>query len=576
MTICDGSLVWAQPQGPWLALKTRLESRLTTTIAAKDRAAIDFPGEASNLTEKESALGCFQWGLLCFRSGQFARATQWLGRAARLESNNYWYQYFLAFLEDQPENRDLDAALDHYSVACALAPDLPRVQFSRARLYRAKGRWDLAIEDLKGALNKLSDSPESSRVQLELGYVYQELGDFAQARQQYNDVIKKDPLSTVARAARLNRANMDAESGAIERARDEYDALIAFEPRDTSARFSRALLELRLGQADRSENDLTALLETGLEIKNSDEVLAARALDRLLLGRAEEAFADASEAQRRHPCPAHERLRQRTLLAARRLDLLQLDRPDEVARLPLGGRRLRADLQAAADGLERLAKTQNTGMLRAALARAVILAALGDQNAAVVVANQAVELSPDNPKALLIRARVRSLGGDARGAREDVERGLSVQLNEPGLLELRGELRAAAGEHQDALDDFNHAIASGALDRVHIHKASSLVARGEVDKAVIEWGLALRRDPELPEAFLGRAQAHVQLNHWDLALADLEQAASWAHSDPKIELRIVGTYYLCLTQRPDRLPRWLSLVARTAGHVRGALASQYR
>ena len=45
------------------------------------------------------------------------------------------------------------------------------------------------------------------------------------------------------------------------------------------------------------------------------------------------------------PSPTHERLRQRTILAARRLDLLQLDWPDEMALLPLGGRRLTADLQ---------------------------------------------------------------------------------------------------------------------------------------------------------------------------------------------------------------------------------------
>jgi len=585
VAICDGSLVWAQPNGPWLALKARLEARLTKTIGAKDRAGVDILDEPANFTDEGTALACFQWGLLCIsarpeqsREQQFRRAIPWLKRAVRLESNNYWYQYFLAFLEDK--TGDVDAALEHYSVAWAVAralgKDLPRVQFSRARLYRSKGRWDLAIEDLKGALEKLSGRPEASQVQLELGYVYQELGDFAKARVQYDDVIKRDPRSIVARAARLNRANMNAESGSIERARDEYDALISFDPRDTSARFSRALLELRLGQAERSENDLTALLEMGLEIKNSDEVLAARALDRLLLGRAQEAFADASEAQRRHPCPAHERLRQRTLLAARQLDLLQLDRPDEVARLPLGGRRLRVDLQAAADGLDRLAKTQKTETFRASLAQAVILAALGDQNAAVAAANQAVEVSPYNSRALLIRARVRAFGGDARGAWEDVERGLSVQLNEPGLLELRGELRAAAGEHRRALDDFNQAIASGALDRVHIHKASSLVALGEFDKAIIEWGLALRRDPELPEAFLGRAQAHIQLNHWDLALADLEQAASWAHSDPKIELRIVGAYFLCLEQRLDRLPRWLNLAARTARHIRGVLANQYR
>jgi eukaryotic-like serine/threonine-protein kinase len=574
LVICDRALTWAQPKGPWLALKARLETHLAKTTGAKDGAAIIFPVEPPNVADEGSALSCFQWGLLSFRQEQFSRATQWLRRAARLESNNYWYQYCLAFLEDK--NHDVDAALEHYSVACALHPDLPRVQFSRARLYRSKGRWDQAIEDLTGALKQLSGRPEASRVQLELGLVYQELGDFAKARGQYKDVIENDPQSRVARAARLNRANIDAESGAIEPARDEYDALISCDPNDTSARFSRALLELRLNQAERADNDLTALLEMGAKIQSPDEVLGARALARLILGRATDALADAGEAQRLRPCPAHERLRQRTLLAAHRLDLLQLDRPDEVGLLPLGGRRLRVDLQAAAAGLERLAQSRKAESFRADLARAVILAALGDQPAAVAVANQAVDLSPYNPRALLIRARVRFRGGDAHGAREDVHRGLTVQLNEPGLLELRGELCAAAGNHRRALDDFDHAIAAGALDGVHIHKASSLVALGEIDKAIIEWGLALRRDPELPEAFLGRARAHIRLNHWDQALVDLEHAASWAHADPKIELRIVGTYFLCLKQRPDRLARWLTLTARTARHIRAVLADRSR
>ena len=61
--------------------------------------------------------------------------------------------------------------------------------------------------------------------------------------------------------------------------------------------------------------DLTALLEAKTRIKNRDEVLAARALALLLLGRGPEAVADATEAQRLRPSPAHERLRQRALLA---------------------------------------------------------------------------------------------------------------------------------------------------------------------------------------------------------------------------------------------------------------------
>ena len=575
IAICDGALVWARPTGPWLTLKTRLAARLPKTHGDNDHEGVDIVDEPAKLTDDVTALVCFQQGLLCIseqpppsrqeqpevsRQKRFRRAIPWLKNATRREPNNHWYQYYLAYLED--EIGDIEAALDHYSVACARRPDLPQLQFSRARLYRSKGRWDLATEELKGALEKLIGRPEASSVQLELGYVYQELGDFAKARDYYKEVIKNDPLSDVARAARLNQANIDAESGLNDRARDEYDALISSDHRDTSARLSRALLELRLGQAERSENDLTALVEMDRQIKNLDDVLAARALARLMLGRAQDAFADASEALRLQPNAPHVRLRQRTALAARRFDMLQLDRPDEVKRLPLGGQRLRIDLRAAADGLERIARTEKDEAFRASLAQAVILAALGDQNAAVAVATRAVDLSPYSPRAFLIRARVRAFGGDARGAGEDVERGLRVQLDEPGLLELRGSLRAAAGDHHRALDDFNQAITSGPSDRVHIHKASSLVALRLFDKAATEWALALRLDPELPEAFLGRATAHIRLNQWYLALSDLEQAAAWANSDPILELRIVGAYLQCLKQRPDRLPRWLSLAAR--------------
>jgi hypothetical protein len=89
-----------------------------------------------------------------------------------------------------------------------------------------------------------------------------------------------------------------------------------------------------------------------------------------------------------------------------------------------------------------------------------------------------------------------------------------------------------------------------------------------------EWSLALRRDPELPEAFLGRALAQMQLRRWDMALADLEQAAAWAHSDPRIELRIILAYWGCLKNRPDRLPRWLALAQRTARDAWNGLAER--
>ena len=97
----------------------------------------------------------------------------------------------------------------------------------------------------------------------------------------------------------------------------------------------------------------------------------------------------------------------------------------------------------------------------------------------------------------------------------------------------------------------------------HLHKALALAALGQAEAAVQEWSLALRRDPELPEAYLGRARVQLGMRRWDLALADLEQAASWAQSDPWLELRIVAAYSRCLHSKPDRLPRWLALAHRT-------------
>ena len=65
-------------------------------------------------------------------------------------------------------------------------------------------------------------------------------------------MIELDTAGIYAPAARLNLANMDAESGAVDRARREYDALLAEDLRDTTALLSRALLELRQGQANRA------------------------------------------------------------------------------------------------------------------------------------------------------------------------------------------------------------------------------------------------------------------------------------------------------------------------------------
>jgi eukaryotic-like serine/threonine-protein kinase len=90
-----------------------------------------------------------------------------------------------------------------------------------------------------------------------------------------------------------------------------------------------------------------------------------------------------------------------------------------------------------------------------------------------------------------------------------------------------------------------------------------------------EWSRALRRDPELPEAFLGRARAYFLLGEWDLGLADLEQAAAWGHGDPRIEAAVTLSYLQGLPMRPERFSRLLIHLRRAAADCWRALDGRF-
>ena len=62
---------------------------------------------------------------------------------------------------------------------------------------------------------------------------------------------------------------------------------------------------------------------------------------------------------------------------------------------------------------------------------------------------------------------------------------------------------------------------------------------------------------------MGRARVEIELGHWDAALADLEQAASWANADTRTEILIFWSYLRCLPARRDHVGRWIELVSRT-------------
>ncbi len=281
-----------------------------------------------DVAKETSALACFQWGLLCYRDRRPGRAIAWLERAVWLKWENYWHQYFLAFLEDGAHLTD--DALVHYNVAVALKPSSPWVRFSRARLNRSKGRWEWATDDLKLALEAFRDRPEAAQVHLELGYLYQELGDFTMVRREYDRILDSGAKPEFIGAALLNLAYLDAESGDVSAAFKRYDRILTRDPATPRPATAALSWSCQLGQAEKAEADLSILLDSGSKLENREEILAARALARLILGHADRAISDAGLAVALRPSPSYQRLCQRAILAAGRFDLLQLDRPDEI------------------------------------------------------------------------------------------------------------------------------------------------------------------------------------------------------------------------------------------------------
>ncbi len=408
-------------------------------------------------------------------------------------------------------------------------------------------------------------APKRRMIRLERGYLYQVKGMFGLARDEYDRVASVDAKDDLGRAARLNRANLDADSGESERACAEYDALLTEDFSDTAVRHSRAILELRAGQASLANRDLSALLDMGrVGAKGRGEYLAERAQARLLLGRAADAVADALEARSLHPCPAHDRLVQRSMLAAGRYDQLQLGRPEALTLLPLRGRRLASELRSGGGRPGAHGRRPRRGRVPRG-------ADAGDdpRGPGRIPRGARGCRSVRGSLSVLHRgaagaARILAFADDRRTAAAEIEAALAIDPDEPGLLELRGSLRRADGDPRGALADYNRAQARGPREEIHFGKAAALFELGEYHAAVDEWSLALRRDPELPEAFLGRARTYLVLRDWDLGLADLEQAAAWAHADPRIEAAVVAAYLQCLPERPDRFPRLLIHLRRAA------------
>ena len=337
--------------------------------------------------------------------------------------------------------------------------------------------------------------------------------------------------------------------GSSDRARAEYDALLEEDLRDPVVRHSRAILELRMGQpAPGRPRPVRAAgpVRSRRRRIGSNTWPSARRPGCCWAGRPRPWPTPAKPAASSAARPT---IAWRSARCSRRGDTTS---SSSIARRTSRCCRCAAPASTPTCGprpppWSRSPRGRDGTAFRAGLTRAAILAALGESREALTAANRAASLSPFSAEARLVRARVLLAAGDRAAAQAEVDWNLGrSNRDHPGLIELGGYLKLAAGDAARGLADFDRALSLGSRDGIHLGKASALLALGNAREALDEWSLALRRDPELPEAFLGRARTYFLLREWDLGLADLEQAAAWAHADARIEAAVALSYLECL------------------------------
>ena len=145
-------------------------------------------------------------GDLSMRSGDYAGALEWLGRAERIKPDA---RPELLMAISYQHLKQLDEANRYLELAKRHAPDNPDVERSMAGYYRETGNYSAAIEALKSIRNPRSD------VTAELAYTYQldgKLEDSARIYPQSANAAPKDM------GLQLSAAQAEIAVGAIEKA----------------------------------------------------------------------------------------------------------------------------------------------------------------------------------------------------------------------------------------------------------------------------------------------------------------------------------------------------------------------
>ena len=170
------------------------------------------------------------------------------------EGNESAYLEFYA-AEAHVRKREYEAAIDRYSNAIKLNPQLTPAYNNRGNVYKDKGDYDRAIQDYDKAIEL---NPNLAAAYTNRGVVHIRKRRYGSAFQDYDRAIELDPRYA---EAYYNRGNAFSELDKFDCAIRDYDKAIELDPQYAAAYTNRGIAYMKKGDLSHAVQDLTDAID---------------------------------------------------------------------------------------------------------------------------------------------------------------------------------------------------------------------------------------------------------------------------------------------------------------------------
>jgi tetratricopeptide (TPR) repeat protein len=165
-------------------------------------------------------------------------------------------------------------ALEKFSAALKLDPELPEAYINRGIALRRLGQYVEAVEDLDKALKLAPKSPEAF---YNRALAYSLSGLYDKAVADYTQASKYTPQDW---QIFYNRGNAYLDQNLVKEALADYNQALKLHPRSPEILHNRGLAHLNLGQADQALKDADAVLKLDGNFARA-QFVRAQALEKL-------------------------------------------------------------------------------------------------------------------------------------------------------------------------------------------------------------------------------------------------------------------------------------------------------